>query len=143
MGKIDAIDANHPSNGLELCATRHFGFRYGDFLMLRSYIDGLYKIVEQEKQERELAKQKDIAALQTRRPEVKPLEQQLVEHFRSLSSSQVKEPLLISDLIHHLKGRIRDHPHPQLVASELRKLGWQRRRLWGVQEGKRLWFPPT
>jgi hypothetical protein len=108
---------------------------------MRSYIDGLYKIVEQEKQERELARQKVAASLQTIHPPVKPLEQQLVEHFRS-SPSRAKEPLLISDLVYHLRGRIRDHPHPQLVADELRKLGWQRRRLWGAHEGKRYWFPP-
>ncbi|MBT8002172.1 MAG: hypothetical protein HN578_04550 [Rhodospirillales bacterium] len=110
--------------------------------MLKSYIDGLYKKVEQEKQERELAKPKGIAALQTKHSPVKSLGQQLVEHFRSLPLSRAKEPLLISDLVYHLRGRMRDHPHPQLVADELRKLGWQRRRLWGAHEGKRFWFPP-
>ena len=108
---------------------------------MRSYIDGLYKIVEQEKQERELAGQKVAASLQTMHSPVKPLGLQLVEHFRS-SPFRAKEPLLISDLVYHLRGRIRDHPHPQLVADELRKLGWQRRRLWGAHEGKRFWFPP-
>jgi hypothetical protein len=111
--------------------------------MLRSYIESLHKHVEQVNKEKELAKQQEVTSLQTMQPLVKPLEQQLVEYFRSLSPSQAQQPLLMSDLLHHLQGRHRDKPHAQQVSTELRKLGWQRRRLYGSYGGKRYWLPPS
>ena len=111
---------------------------------MRSYIDGLYKIVELEKQERELAKQQEAASLQTILPPVKPLEQQMVEFFRSLSASQINRPWSLREITSQLEGKYRDRPHPQLVANELLKLSWQRRRLYGAEwAGRRYWFPPA
>ena len=113
--------------------------------MLRIYIDGLYKHLEKVEKEREQAKESAAAELQTSmQPSVKPLEQQLIGFFRSLPPSRAEKPLLMSDIIHHLRGRYRDKPHAQQVATELRKLGWQRRRLYGAEwAGRRYWFPPA
>ncbi len=107
--------------------------------MRSAYIDGLYKMVEQQNQERELAKKQEA----TLPPPVKSLEQQLVEYLRTLPVSQAKQPIHMPDLVLHLQGKYRQNPHPQLVAEELRKLGYERRRLYGVHEGKRYWFPPA
>ena len=105
-----------------------------------SYIESLHKRVEQEQKERELAKKKEAASV----PPVKPLEQQLIEYFRAQSPSQAKQPFQMSDLILHLQGQYRQNPHPQMVSVELRKLGYERRRLYGSEfGGKRYWFPPT
>ena len=111
--------------------------------MLSNYIDGLYKIIEQEKEEHELARQKEAAALQTMHPGVKPLELQLVEFFRTLSPEQLNRPWTMDQITIKLQGKFHDHPHPQMVATELRKMGWQRRRLYSHQaDGRRYWFPP-
>ena len=112
---------------------------------MRSYIDGLCKIVEQEKQERELARQEVTASLQTMHPDVKPLEQQLVEFFRTLSPEQLKRPWTMDDIIGSgkLRGKLRGLPHPQQVSDILKRLNWRKVRLYGQHAGKRVWIPPT
>jgi tRNA(Ile)-lysidine synthase TilS/MesJ len=113
--------------------------------MLRSYIDGLYKHLEKVEKEREQAKESAAAELQTSmQPPVKPLEQQIVEFFRSLSNTQISRPWSLREITLQLEGKYRDRPHPQQVGEILRKLGWQRRRLYGAEwAGKRYWFPPA
>lgn len=112
--------------------------------MLRSYIDGLYKHLEKVEEERKQAKQQETASLQTMHPPVKPLELQLVEYFRTLSQTQTSRPWSLSELIVQLEGKYSDRPHPQQVGEILRKLGWQRRRVYGTQgRGRRYWFPPA
>jgi hypothetical protein len=92
------------------------------------------------KQERKLVMQQEA----TSPPSVKSLEQQLIEHLRTIPLSQAKQPVHMPDLVLHLVGKHRQNPHPQLVAVELRKLGFERRRLYGAEfEGKRYWFPPA
>jgi len=112
---------------------------------MRSYIDGLCKIVEQEKQERELARQEVTASLQTMHPDVKPLEQQLVEFFRTLSPEQLKRPWTMDDIIG--SGKLRGKhpgglPHPQQVSDILKRLNWRKARLYGAHGGKRVWLAP-
>ena len=115
--------------------------------MLASYIGGLYKHLEKVEKKQEQAKQSTAAELQAvMSMPVKPLEQQIVEFFRSLSPTQINRPWGINEITLHLEGKYRDRPHPQLVAVELRKIGWQRRRVYGPQEeggGRRYWFPPA
>jgi hypothetical protein len=108
--------------------------------MLSRYIEGLYKIVEQEKQERELAMQQEAASP----PSVKSLEQQLVEYFRTLSHEQLQCPWTMNEIIMsgNLKGKFRDRPHPQQVAEILKRLSWKRRRTYGVNSG-RYWLHPS
>ena len=112
--------------------------------MLRSYIESLHRHVEQVNKEKELAKQRETASLQTMQPLVKPLELQIIEFFRSLPSAQTSRPWSLRDITLRLEGKYRAHPHPQQVGETLRKLGWQRRRVYGAQGGgRRYWFPPA
>ena len=108
--------------------------------MLRSYIDGLYKIVEQEKQERKLSKQQEAVPP----PPVKSLEQQLMGYFRTLSQEQLKRPWTMIEIIEvaDLKGKSRDRPHPQQISKILERHNWRRYRAYGVNAG-RYWLPPT
>ncbi len=111
--------------------------------MLRNYIESLHKHVEQENKARDLVKQQEVERLQTMQPVVKPLGQQLVRFFRSLSETQIDRAWSLSEIALQLDGKYRDHPHPQNVAAELYKAGWARRRVYGAGGGKRMWFPPT
>ena len=104
--------------------------------MLKSYIDGLNKLVDQE---RELAEQDPP-------PPVESLEQQLLQFLRTLSKEQLRHPWTISQIIGagNLIGKYRDRPHPQNIAEILTRNGWTKRRLYGAEfAGKRYWFPPT
>jgi hypothetical protein len=109
--------------------------------MRSSYIDGLYKIVEQEKQERELAKEQELASLQTMQPPIKCLEQQILELVRSLSSDQLTRPWTMDEFVMRLGGKYRDRPHPQQVGEILKRFNWERRRSYGKNSG-RYWLPP-
>jgi hypothetical protein len=112
--------------------------------VLSSYIDSLYKHLEKVEMEKAQVKQDAAAKLQADvKPMVKPLEQQLVEYFRTLSQEQLSRPRTMDEITIQLQGKYRDHPHPQLVSAELRKLGFERRRLYGDYGGKRMWFPPA
>lgn len=106
-----------------------------------SYIDGLYKIVEQEKHERKVSKQQEEASLQTMQPPAKGLEQQILELLRSLSSDQLNRPWTMAEFVMRLKGKYRDRPHPQQVAEILTRYKWRRQRAYGLNAG-RYWFPP-
>jgi len=108
--------------------------------VLRSYIDGLYKIVEQEKQERKLVMQQEAVPP----PPVKCLEQQLMGYFRTLSQEQLKRPWTMIEIIEvaDLKGISRDRPHPQQISEILKRYNWRRYRAYGVNAG-RYWLPPS
>jgi hypothetical protein len=111
---------------------------------MESYIESLRKHVETHIEERELAKQQEALSRQTMQSLTKPLEQQLIELLRTLSPDQLYRHWTMEDFVMRLKGRFRDRPHPQKVGEALRKLGWQRRRVYGAQgDGKRYWFPPA
>ena len=103
-----------------------------------SFIDGLYKILEQQQQERELVKEENAT------PPVKSLEEQLVMYFRSLSPAQLSRPFTMNEIIMsgNLTGKMLDRPHPQQVAEVQTRKGWTKRRLYGVEYGgKRYCFP--
>ena len=103
------------------------------------YIDGLYKIVEQEKQERKLAKRQEAVPP----PPVKCLEQQLMGYFRTLSQEQLQRPWTMNEIIlaGNLKGKCRNRPHPQKISEILERHNWRRHRTYGVNAG-RYWLPP-
>ncbi len=111
--------------------------------MLRNYIEGLHKIVEE--QERELAKHQEATSFQTMQAPAKGLELQLTEFFRTLSKEQLRHPWTMNEIIlaGDLKGKYRDRPHPQQVAEILTRYGWTKRRLYAAEfAGKRYWFSP-
>ena len=111
---------------------------------MRSYIEGLYRHVEQANQARERATQQEAASLHgPARSRVQPLEQQITEFMRSLPPAQADSPWTMDELVIRLRGRYHDHPHPQHVATALRKLGWQRRRVYGAQGGGRRYWRPS
>jgi hypothetical protein len=101
--------------------------------MCNSYIDGLYKLVEQESQKPQNLQQ----------PPVKSLEQQLIELIRTFNKEQLSRGLHITEFTLRTKGKFADHSHPQLVAEILIKLNWQKRRVYNAAmgiNGVRLWF---
>ena len=108
-------------------------------MQMRRYIDGLYKIVEQEKQERELAKKKEAASLQTMQPPVKSLETQILALTRSRGSDR---PWTMEEFLACTKGTHSERSHPQKVAEILLKHNWQRHRKYGSNAG-RYWLPPS
>ena len=112
--------------------------------MLRSYIENLHKHVEQVNNEKQRAKQQEVAALQTMPPPVKSLEQQLTCYFRTLSQEQLKRPRTMIEIIQaaDLKGKFREHPHPQKISEILGRLNWRRHRAYGANAG-RYWLPPS
>lgn len=107
--------------------------------MRSSYIEGLKAQLAQDAKERQQVGQ---SAQTSPRPLVQPLEQQIEAVMRSLPPVQALRPWSINDLAKHCTGRYRDHPHPQHLASALRKLGWERRRIYGQGQGFRFWLPP-
>ena len=53
-------------------------------------------------------------------------------------------PWSMAELQKLFVGLYRQHPHPQCVATELRKRGWYTRRVWTQPGyGQRLWFAST
>jgi hypothetical protein len=109
-------------------------------MQMRSYLQSLHKHVEQVNQEREQAKQQEAVTP----PPAKPLERQLIELFRTVSEEQMSRPWTMDEITLQCRGKYRRHPHPQQVATELRKMGWQSRRVYGTQAaGRRYWFPPA
>ena len=84
-----------------------------------------------------LNKQRDLAR------RTKPLEDQVTELMRSLPPALCDRPWTMEELTLRLQGKYRDRPHTQHVGTALRKLGWQRVRLYGEHGGVRLWVPPT
>ena len=108
---------------------------------MNSYIESLRRHVEQEQ-----AKQQKAISLQTLHPPVKPLEQQLIEYFRSLSPAQICRAWTMNEIIRsgNLTGKYRDRPHPQQIAEILTRNAWTKRRLYGAEfGGKKYWFPPV
>jgi hypothetical protein len=71
-----------------------------------SYIDGLNKIVEKQKQER--AKQEEASP-----PPVKSLEQQLMGYFRTLNQEQLKRPWTMEEFLACVEGTYSKRSHPQ------------------------------
>ena len=110
---------------------------------MRSYIDGLYKLVEQEKQERELAKQREVSSLQTMQPPVKSLEQQFLELVRSVSPDQLNRRWTMAEFVMRLEGTHSARPHPQKISSILERYNWRRHRAYGKENSGRYWLPPS
>jgi hypothetical protein len=107
---------------------------------MKRYIEGLRRHVDRVNQERGQA-----ASIQTMQPQIKPLEQQLVEFLRTLSQEQLRHPWTMNQIVlsGELNGKIRNRPHPQNVAEILVKLNWRKVRLYGAEfGGKRYWIPP-
>ena len=73
--------------------------------MRNSYITGLYKLVEQQQQERQLTKE---APMQT----VKPLDQQLVELIRTFNKEQLSRGWHISEFVMRTTGTFADGNTP-------------------------------
>jgi hypothetical protein len=109
----------------------------GAMIMRSSYIEGLKaQLVEDNKARQHSAQTQD-------RPPVQPLEQQVVAIMRSLPPVQALRPWSIGDIAKLCQGTWRENPHPQNLAVALRKLGWERRRIYGQQGGgQRYWLPP-
>jgi len=106
---------------------------------MRAHLEGLKAQLVQDAKEREQSRQ---LAQTSPRPSVQPLEQQIEALMRSLPASEANRLWLIGDIARNLKGTWRDHPHPQHLAEALRKLGWQRKRIYGSFGGRRFWVPP-
>jgi hypothetical protein len=108
--------------------------------MRNRYITGLYRVLEQDNEKRELAKSDTLP------PTVKSLEQQLVQFMRTLSKEQLRQSWTMDQIIGTgaLVGKYRPHPHPQQVAEILIRHAWSKRRLHGAAYGgKTYWFPPA
>lgn len=72
----------------------------------------------------------------------RPLDQQITELMRSLPPANLRRPWSMSELIQRLDGKYRDRPHAKNVGEALRRLGWQRVRLWTEgYDGQRVWLP--
>lgn len=70
----------------------------------------------------------------------KPLEYQITELMQTTPPAIRARPWSIAELVPRLQGKYRDHPHAKEVGEALRRLGWQRIRLWGdAGEGRRVW----
>jgi len=50
----------------------------------------------------------------------------------------------MTELVNQLNGRYRDRPHAKHIGEALRRLGWQRIRLWtNGADGQRVWVRYT
>lgn len=70
----------------------------------------------------------------------KGLDIQLTELMSSLPPQLRDRPWSMAELVCRLQGKYRDRPHAQQVGDALRRLGWQRLRLYGKGfDGVRVW----
>ena len=107
--------------------------------MRNSYIDGLYKMVELQNQERELAKRQEANEPKTFQTAPRPLEQQVLELTRSRGSDR---PWTMEEFLACLEGAYCERTHPQKVSEILLKHNWRRHRTYGKNAG-RYWLPPA
>lgn len=113
-------------------------------MRMRGYIESLHKLVEQQNEEREQVKQQQAVTLQATGPtQVKDLDQQIIEIIRSLPPARVQRPWTMDEWVRLLRGRYRRHPHSQHISASLRRLGWQRKRIYGAHWGGRRYWHPT
>jgi hypothetical protein len=103
-----------------------------------SYIDGLYKMVEQENEKRELAKQQDQKS-QTIQTAPIPLEQQILDLTRGHNSDR---KWTMAEFIACLTGTYSEQTHPQKISEILKRHNWRRHRTYGKNAG-RYWLPPA
>ena len=108
-------------------------------IIVKNYIKYLYKFVEQQNQERELAKQLDAKKHQTLQSAPKPLEQQVLKLTRSRGSDR---SWTMAEFVVSLEGTHSQHPHPQKIAEILLRHNWKRHRTYGKNAG-RYWMPPS
>lgn len=73
-----------------------------------------------------------------------PLPEQIATYVLALPPVLRNQPVSIPNLIPHLQGKYREHPHPLHVARALRSLGFTPVRSWrkSVGIGARLWLAP-
>jgi hypothetical protein len=109
---------------------------------IRSHFDKLRDEAEesarkhQEKQDQKKASQKP----NTLRP-VKPLDVQITELMASLPAAQRDRLWSMEELVARLAGRYRDRPHPQMIGTALRTLGWSTVRDYSsAGGGRRYWI---
>lgn len=96
----------------------------------------LHKLERETKAVSQLNKQRDLAR------RTKPLTEQITELMASLPPAVRDRPWSSAELVNRLVGKYRDRPHAQHVGDALRRLGWNRVRLYGKFDGVRLWVPP-
>ncbi len=105
---------------------------------LRTYIQQIQHEESKRLQEAE-AEAKLAESIRTIK-HTKPLAQQIAELMRTVPPALRNRPWSMEELVSRLTGRYRDRPHAKNVGEELRKLGWQRVRLWSAGgEGRRVW----
>ena len=121
----------------EVTATRHYQQVRGK-VMRSSYIEGLHRLLEDDDDKRQVAKQE---AQHT----IKCLEQQLIELIRTFNREEISHGWHISEFVMRCEGAFAEHPHPQKVSEILTRQGWSKRRVYNAAmgiNGKRLWFAP-
>lgn len=73
-----------------------------------------------------------------------PLDDQILELMRRLPPAIRDRPWSMTELVNQLNGRYRDRPHAKHIGEALRRLGWQRIRLWtNGADGQRVWVRYT
>ncbi len=105
--------------------------------MRSAYIDGLYKLVERQSEERELAKQQEQKR-QTLQPAPKPLEQQVLDLTRGHNPDK---KWTMAEFLACTEGTYSENSHPQKIAEILMRHKWRRYRSYGQNAG-RYWLPP-
>lgn len=104
-----------------------------------AYIKKRFESLKKQAEERNLRCEPVSSDIVVQRQE---LTDQLKTLMASMAPAQRNRFWSMSELTVRLKGKYREHPHPQAIAAALRSLGWTYTRLWGAEwEGRRMWKP--
>ena len=110
---------------------------------LRAHIARLRAQVEEQNRQHALRQVAAHPAMSNRQLKGSPpLDAQIVGLLRTLPPQLRNRPWSMAELVQRLSGKYRDRPHAQHVGETLRRLGWQRVRLWKAgADGQRVWVP--
>jgi len=96
-------------------------------------------LIRQRRLQQEVADLEKLAQLKRARP----LDDQITAFMQSLPPARRDRDWSMADLLPHLTGKYRAHPHAKEVGQALRRLGWSRERRYRNDfDGARVWTPP-